>query len=131
MLNYARTSSYTDAELIEDNRRIRKNQQEFIATGKFFIIGVSTGLVLSPRVVFADDAPTSMAKSTAKKELAKRVSNTAACTAILSVCSKVAAKNPDKVDAAAKSVLTNPQVAAAFGCGLAVAWCAKYAIFDR
>ncbi len=135
LTSYARPSNYTDDELLEDNVRVILNQQALVKTGSYFAYGIVFGAILAPTVVFADDSSASaqIAKSKAKKEFAKRISNTSACSAIALVCGKAAAKNADKaVDVASKAgVLTNPQLLAAFGCGVAVSWCLKYAIFDK
>jgi hypothetical protein len=79
---------------------------------------------------WADDLqPTKIAK----KELARRVSIAIGCGAIRLACSKAASSNPQVIQAAANEVAKsgNPQLIGALACVAAVAWCAKYAIFDK
>jgi len=61
------------------------------------------------------------------------MSNAIGCGAITLACSKVASSNPQVIQIAANEVSKsgNPQLIAAFACGAALAWCAKYAIFDK
>ena len=69
----------------------------------------------------------------AKKDVAKRMTNIIGCGAITLACGKATKAGPQVVQAAANEVSKsgNPKLIAAFACGAAVAWCAKYAIFDK
>lgn len=61
------------------------------------------------------------------------MSNAIGCSAITRVCSKAVQSNPQAVQTAATEISKsgNPKIIAAFACRAAVAWCAKYAIFDK
>ena len=138
MLNYCYISSYDEEELIADDTRVKNNQEIIKLTSGAFLKGFLTTLIASPGMAFADDkiaksAAKATVKAVANQQVAKRVSNTIACSSILYVCGKAAANNSaDKAaDVAVQAAASNPQLLAAFGCGAAVAWCVKYTIFDK
>lgn len=138
MLDYCVVSKYSEQELIADNIRVKENQEIIRQTSGAFLKGFVTTLLATPGVALADDTTAKIAakatsKAVATQQVAKRVSNTLACSSILYVCGKAASKgSADKAaDVAVKAAASNPQLLAAFGCGAAVAWCLKYTVFDK
>jgi hypothetical protein len=93
-----------------------------------FMLGGTFVILFCSMPAWADDVP---AVETSKKALARRMSNAIGCGTITLACGKAA--GPQIVEAAAKEATKsgNLQIVAAFLCGAAVAWCAKYAIFDK
>lgn len=124
-------------ELDIDNLRVENNRDEFLksilSSKKLcyaFLLGNVFVILFGSMPVWAEDfQPTQQAK----KEFAKRASNAIGCGAITLACGKMAQSNPEVVQAAATEVSKsgNPKLIAAFACGAAVAWCAKYVIFDK
>ena len=131
---YCQFNSQVKLEL--DNLRVENNRKKLIndlfsskQVCNGFILGATFVTLFDTLPAWADDLqPTKQAK----KELGKRISNAIGCGAITFACSK-AAQSPEAVQTAANQVAKtgNPKVIAAFACGAAVAWCAKYAIFDK
>lgn len=119
-------------ELLKDDVRVELNQSEIKAHPRVFIKGLIAGLTFSPSIAFADDVA-NQANQQARKELAKRVSNAVGCTAILAVCKKNGAQQVAEagMQQAARGGAITPTTLAIFGCGFAVSWCVKYAVFDR
>jgi hypothetical protein len=106
--------------------------------GQAFGRGMIFGLLTAPSLALAKDEVAKNAQKQAPKELAKRLSNAITCGTVVAACtaksgSQVVGKVGEKVvEQGAHLASQNPVGwGLAFLCGASVAWCAKYAIFDK
>mmetsp|Transcript_31164 Transcript_31164/g.51951 ORF Transcript_31164/g.51951 Transcript_31164/m.51951 type:complete len:143 (-) Transcript_31164:71-499(-) len=138
--NYALPNCYSEIERELDDQRVNSNQLDLKRNAKFFGLGLLVGSGMLPGVACAADEVPRRAMAQGKKRALKRLSNAAACSAIVAVCKsgsataggqQLVAQNSDKIVDVASKVGVNPQSLALFGCGFAVSWCVKYMIFDK
>ena len=125
--------------MLKDNVRVKSNQQSIIGSIRTvsgsFVKGFIFALSVSPTTALADEVGKN-AQDLVRQAAVKRASNTVACGVVITLCSAAAKNNvapvADKVtQEVVKAGASNPKLMAAFGCGVAVAWCTKYALFDK
>jgi len=118
-------------ELALDDLCVQKNREQLCKNLSYaFLLGNVFVILFDGMLAWADDLDVSQE---AKKDIVKRLSNVIGCGAIMLACGKASQAGPQVVQAAANEVSKsgNPKLIAAFACGATVAWCAKYAIFDK
>lgn len=139
--SYLYTTQLSAEEKLEIDQEVQVNReityQLVRSNGKAFFKGVLFGAATAPSLALAKDEIAKNAQREAKKELAKRVSNVVGCSAIVAACTatspQVAGKVGEKVVEQGAHLLGRNPVGwgLAFVCGATVAWCTKYAIFDK
>jgi hypothetical protein len=124
--NYYYTPS--DSDFVFDEERTHSNRKALRKNSNLILSGFALSFLIYAGPAWADNIEP---VKQSKKELARRLSNALGCSAITLVCAKA---NPGKaVELVAQEATKsgNLPLIAAFACGASVAWCAKYAIFDK
>jgi hypothetical protein len=128
--NYYYTPS--DSEFFFDEERTKINRLQLrdslINNSKSIGTGFAVGILISASPAWADNIEPVKQN---KKELARRLSNVIGCGAITLVCAKASPGKAVELVAQEATKSGNLPFLAAFACGATVAWCAKYAVFDK